>query len=111
MSAEAGAEPLRGIALLPAHARSAWFIAFGIAAVSLCVVFFSALRLMVDWWGREEYSHAWLIPPIAAYLVWQRRARLRAYAFTGSWWGAAIVTVGLLLWLLGELSSLYTIIQ
>ena len=42
-------------------------------AVALAIVgllLFDSLNVMVTWWGeREEYSHGFLIPVIAAYLV------------------------------------------
>lgn len=88
------------------------------AAVLLCAVaiafflFFDSIALMVQWWGeREEYSHGFLIPLISAYLVWQRSDRLREVKFTGSWCGMAMAAVGLLLCLVGELATVYTLIQ
>jgi exosortase D (VPLPA-CTERM-specific) len=83
-----------------------------VVAVSLGVVFSSGLILMVQWWiAFEEYSYGWFVPPIAAFLVWQRRDALRALPFTGSWVGAVWVAVALGIWVLGELSALYTLIQ
>jgi len=78
----------------------------------LAVVFSSGLILMVQWWiAFDEYSYGWFVPPIAAFLVWQRRDALRALPFTGSWAGVALVAVALAFGLLGELSALYTVIQ
>src|SRR5262249_40367340 len=78
----------------------------------LAAVFSSGLILMVEWWiAREEYSYGWFIPPIAAFLVWQRRDALRALRFTGSWTGVALVAAALALGALGELSALYNVIQ
>jgi exosortase D (VPLPA-CTERM-specific) len=83
-----------------------------IMAACLGVVFYGGLWLMVEWWiGFEEYSYGWFVPVIAAFIVWQRRAALRVLPFTGSWAGVALVVLGLGLWLLGELSALYTLIQ
>jgi exosortase D (VPLPA-CTERM-specific) len=83
-----------------------------IMAACLAVVFSSGLVLMVQWWiAFDEYSYGWFVPPIAAFLVWQRRDALRALRFTGSWAGVALVAVALALGVLGELSALYTVIQ
>ena len=108
-SIEAGAPPrLPPVLFL---GRPGWVLV-GLVAASLGVVFFSGLSLMVQWWiGHDEYSYGWLIPPIAAFLVWQRRDALRQLPFPGSWAGVAIVALGLGLWLLGELSAIYTLIQ
>jgi len=94
-----------------AAARPGWLIMLLITALALALIFFSALSSMVQRWSEADYSHAWLIPPIAAFLVWQRRDALLGRSFSGSWWGLALVLFGLLLWLAGELSSLYTLIQ
>src|SRR6516225_2736251 len=83
-----------------------------VLAVSLAVVFSSGLILMVQWWSSsDEYSYGWFVPPIAGFLVWQRRAALRTLPFTGSWTGVALVVVALVIGVLGELSALYTLIQ
>ena len=75
-------------------------------------LFFDSLNVMVTWWSeREEYSHGFLIPLIAAYLVWQRSDTLRELEFNGSWGGMLLAGVGLLLYLVGELATVYTVIQ
>ena len=84
-------------------------------AVALAIVgwlFFDSLNVMVSWWSeREEYSHGFLIPVIAAYLVWQRSDTLREMEFSGSWGGVILAGVGLLFYLVGELATVYTVIQ
>ena len=83
-----------------------------VAAACLATVFSSGLILMVKWWiGHDEYSYGWFVPPIAAFLVWQRRAELQALRFTGAWAGVAMVALALAIGVLGELSALYTLIQ
>ena len=51
-----------------------------IAAVLACVATFSSALLgLVDRWSaQEEYSHGFLIPVVAAWLLWTRRDALRA---------------------------------
>src|SRR5215471_9720299 len=84
----------------------------GIAAACLGIVFWSGLTLMVQWWiAREGYSYGWFIPPLAAFILWQRRDALRRLPFTGSWAGVVLVALALIVWLLGELSALYTLTQ
>ena len=66
---------------------------------------------MVAWWERDEYSHGYLIPLVAAYLAYQKRVALAAVARPGSWLGVLVLFAALGIWLLGEISSIYTIIQ
>jgi exosortase D (VPLPA-CTERM-specific) len=79
--------------------------------VALGVAFFGGLAAMADDWSREEYSHGYLIPVIAVFMVWRLRAKLAALEWRGSWAGAAIVAVAMIFLVLGDLSTLYIIIQ
>lgn len=88
------------------------WVLFGAVAAFAGFLYFDSLSVMVSWWSsREEYSHGFLIPPISAYLIWQRADRLREIEFSGSWIGVALVAVGLGMFLIGELSTIYTVIQ
>jgi exosortase D (VPLPA-CTERM-specific) len=85
-----------------------------IVAISAVVglVFYSGLEWMVMFWLRkEEYSHGFMIPAITLFLIWQKKDRLERMAFEGSWIGFAVVVLGIAMFFLGELSTLYTIIQ
>ena len=66
---------------------------------------------MVDYWESEEYSHGYLIPFISIGLVWENRASLVQLRHNGHWAGCWIVLLGLILGLLGDLSTLFTITQ
>jgi exosortase D (VPLPA-CTERM-specific) len=81
------------------------------AGVSLWL-FWDGLSRMWGWWlDAPEYSHGLLIPPVAAFLIWQQKDRLERVDFRGSWWGVALVLLGGFLLLLGQLSTIYTLVQ
>jgi len=63
------------------------------------------------WLGAPEYSPGILIPPIAAFLIWQQKDRLQRIPFEGSWWGVALVLLGGGLLVLGQLATIYTLVQ
>ena len=66
----------------------------GAFAVSIWL-YWDGLYRMWGWWiDSPEYSHALLIPPIAAFLIWQQKDRLERVSFTGSWWGVSLVFLG-----------------
>ena len=73
--------------------------------------FHSGLDLMVQWWEKEEYSHGYMIPMVALFLLWQRAPRLAAADLRPSWGGVLLMLVAMAVWLLGELSALYTLVQ
>lgn len=50
----------------------------------------------------EEQSHAYLVPVVAAWLIWVRRERMRNYVQQAIWIGPAIVAVGWLMHWVGE---------
>jgi len=85
---------------------------FLIACFALVAIFYDGLEYMINFWnGKEEYSHGYLIPVISVFLIWQKSDQLRKVCFLGSWWGVSIVIFGLLLFSVGELSTLFIIVQ
>jgi exosortase D (VPLPA-CTERM-specific) len=81
----------------------------------------AALTLWLFWDGLSPMWAAWiedpvdgyglLIPPIAAFLIWQRKDQLELARFRGSWWGVAVVLLGGMLLLVGQLGTVYTVVQ
>ena len=51
--------------------------------------------LVRDWSQDDNYSHGFLIPPLAAYFVWERRGRLAQAVRRPSLWGLALVLASL----------------
>jgi exosortase D (VPLPA-CTERM-specific) len=68
-------------------------------------------RMWDQWLDAPQYSHGLLIPPVAAFLIWQQKDRLERMMFRGSWWGVAFVLGGGFLLLLGKVAAIYTIVQ
>jgi exosortase A len=58
------------------------------------------------WWQSSTFNHCLLIPPLIAWLVWQRLPELRQIAPAAWPPGLALVGAGAGLWLLGEAGSL-----
>src|ERR1700681_1339905 len=65
--------PSRSSLMGPARAWLAGtFVVAGFAVLYWPVI----TRLVNAWWTDDNYSHGFLIVPVAAYLTWERRARL-----------------------------------
>jgi exosortase D (VPLPA-CTERM-specific) len=77
----------------------------------LGVTFYDGLWQLVEEWDREEYSYGYLIPPVCAWLVWQKRGELAKIPRRGSWAGVGLVLSGIVLALFGELSTIYLVIH
>lgn len=85
--------------------------AVGVGLLSLWP-FWDGLAQMWGWWiDSPEYSHGLLIPPVAAFLIWQQKDRLERVPFTGSWWGVALVLLGGAVLIVGQLGTVFTIVQ
>ncbi len=82
-----------------------------VAGGVLIYVFREGVAAIWASWGREEYSHGPMIPLVAAWLVFQKMPSLVALPAVIHWPGAVIVGLALGGWVLGELSSLYIILQ
>ncbi|MBH0200383.1 MAG: VPLPA-CTERM-specific exosortase XrtD [Nitrospira sp.] len=67
--------------------------------------------LFSQWLGSEDYSHGIFVPLISGLLVWQSRHRLLQLPKEQSWWGLVVITLGLVLHVLGELSTLYVVLH
>jgi len=88
-----------------------WAVAFCAAALA-CVLAFDGVKLMLETWASaEEYGYGFFIPAVILFLIWQKRDQLERLPFEGSWVGVVLVLLGLGLMLLGELSTLYVVIQ
>ncbi len=99
---------------LPPVWRLSWSLALAAVAVGLLSLwpFWDGLTRMWGWWiDSPEYSHGLLIPPVAAFLIWQQKDRLERVPFTGSWGGVALVLLGGAALVLGQLGTVFTIVQ
>ncbi len=101
-----------------ATATPVWRLSWGLVIVAVAVgllslwPFWDGLTRMWGWWiDSEEYSHGLLIPPVAAFLIWQQKDRLERVPFTGSWWGVALVCLGGGVLVVGQLGTVFTAVQ
>jgi exosortase D (VPLPA-CTERM-specific) len=95
-----------------------WRLPWGLLLVAIMVgllslwPFWDGLTMMFEWWvGLPEYSHCLLLPPIAAFLIWQQKDLLERIPFVGSWMGVTLVLMGGALLVLGQLGTIFTVVQ
>ena len=93
----------------PAITKNPWSLqnaqfAWGAALIGILVmaVYFRVLaKLVTDWAEIPDFSHGFLVPIFAAYLVWAKRKTLRNIKVAPTWSGIAVVALGLVILLLG----------
>jgi exosortase D (VPLPA-CTERM-specific) len=71
----------------------------------------SLLELVRRWSTQEEYSHGFLIPIIALWLLWTRRHALAASIGRPSWIGPVLILLAAVMHITGKLSSLFMLSQ
>ncbi|MEO8050629.1 MAG: exosortase/archaeosortase family protein [Acidobacteriota bacterium] len=78
----------------------AWF------SVLLIVAYFPILRHLVEQWSTDEdVSHGFFVPPVAAFIAWQRRDRILALDYHPAWWGLSVMAWAALQGYVGTLGA------
>ena len=58
-------------------------------------------KLVTDWWHIPDFSHGFLVPIFAAYLVWVKRKTLLQTRLAPTWIGIPVVAFGLITLIVG----------
>lgn len=84
-----------------------------VAAIAVAILGFSGAlgELAHRWYQQEEYSHGFLIPIVAAWLLWERRDALRASIGRPSPLGPVLVLLALAIHVIGVLSAIFILSQ
>jgi len=99
-SAYFGDEPF-----LPSRRGLTWQAVAAIAL--LTITYIPILGSMIQHWRIvPDYSHGFLIVPLALVFAYEKKFHLKAARIEGSWWGVGLLAIGLGLLALGQLGSL-----
>jgi exosortase len=74
---------------------------------SIFLILFShtITKLVTDWWSDPNFSHGFLIPLVAAYMIWHKRLELSGVALKPSNWGLVIIVAGMVLHIVGNIGA------
>jgi exosortase len=94
------------LGLSQANQPSAWsrvnWLPFATIAILLIILYYRvAIKLVYDWYTIPDYSHGFLVPFFAAFLIWDRRKVLKATPIKQSWSGLVLVVFGIMVLILG----------
>src|SRR5882672_229643 len=85
--------------------RRSW-LAFALVVIGFATLYWEVIaKLVVAWWTDDNYSHGFLIVPIAAYLAWERRDRFSNTPIQPSALGLIVVAGSIVVLLAGLLGS------
>ncbi len=82
-----------------------------LAAGLLTSIMHEDLAKLLRSWGREEYNYAYMLPVVAAFLFWQKSTCVAQTPVRQTWIGVVVTAAGLLMYVAGELSTVYTLVQ
>ena len=69
----------------------------GLISLLLALMYWKiAVKLVSDWYEIPDYSHGFLVPFFALFLLWDKRPKLRQMHVSPSWGGVALVLLGVL---------------
>jgi exosortase len=74
------------------------------AAISILLVvlyYRVAVKLVYDWYTIPDYSHGFLVPFFAAFLIWDKRKVLKATPVKQTWSGIILVVFSIMVLILG----------
>jgi exosortase len=84
-----------------ASSRVNW-LPFATIAILLIILYHRvAIKLVYDWYTIPDYSHGFLVPFFAAFLIWDRRKVFKATPIKQSWSGLVLVVFGIIVLILG----------
>ena len=96
----ASANPTEG----PVGSRRRAITAFWILVAAAVAVYAPILYYMIDQWSwDDDYSHGFLVVPLAAWFAYERKAKLARAPIEGSWWGLLPLSIGALTLAVGRL--------
>jgi exosortase len=97
-------------------ARFARLIADGfILELTIFPLFFIAAffplwkQLVLTWAKSEDYSHGFLVVPLALYILWHKRTNLKKATLQPSSWGLPLASISLSLYALGQLAGIFSL--
>ena len=84
------------------------FLQISILAAAFIVLYFPFLQTLVhDWNVNDNFSHGYLIPPIAAFMVWHRKTQLKDVKAQPNLWGLLLTLTGLLQLIVAKIGAEY----
>ena len=98
---------MMSLTLPPPRLRDAWrvpLVAVSLLLLAILLLYWDTGAAMVHIWIRSEtFTHAFVVPPIVAWLIWRKRGELAPLQPTPSAWALVPMVGAAVLWWLGDL--------
>ena len=88
------------------HGKSTYWSQVAILVVSFSILYFQTIMKMgKDWLGDPNFSHGFLIPLVAGYMIWHNKALLSTLTLKPKNWGLLLIVAGMFLYTVGSLGA------
>jgi exosortase len=84
-----------------APARLGWLPYASIALLLVVLYYRVGIKLVYDWSTIPDYSHGFLVPLFAAFLIWDKRKVIQATSIRQSWFGVPLILFSIAVLILG----------
>ena len=91
--------------------QSAKFVIVGVIAVLVLLYLDTASAMVTIWYRSETFTHAFIVPPIASWLIWRRRQELAHLVPKPSPLLLLPVAGLAAIWLMGDLAAVNSVTQ
>lgn len=92
------------------NSRPGTVIALALVAVGFALAYANVFVWLFDDWELDgNYSHGWLVIPLAAYMAWERRDKLASATLEPSGWGLVLLVAGVAALQAGTLAAETTV--
>ena len=82
------------------------YFQLSLLSISFAIVFHNTILKMVnDWSQNDNYSHGFLVPLIASFMIWHKRDKLTDLKIDHNNWGLLVIAAGMLMYLLGNVGA------
>src|SRR5437868_13946836 len=86
---------------ISALSRRDWLPYAAIALLLIVLYHRVATKLVYDWYTIPDYSHGFLVPFFAAFLVWDKRKVLKTTPIKQTWSGIILIVFSIMVLILG----------
>ncbi len=100
---------------IAAARAGAWRMALPLVVIAIGAILLlyrdTGWAMVTIWYRSETFTHAFVVPPIVAWLIWRKRAELAQYTPQPTSWMLLPMAGAAFIWLLGDLAAVNALTQ